>query len=184
MDRICAFRIMMIQWLMLPSEEEEINRRKNFTPLWTRTRPSQINMNDPDHELLISGADRKISPLWCLEELYVCVWTSRYLLNVLWIWMRFIVNHHLVRAQNLIYMITATVKLETEALMCFMQARLYLVSLKPLPWLESFYLLDFCLKTFIYRKTSNNSPGFYLPKSPNCTGLYLRQASIRDRPLI
>ena len=33
--------------------------------------------------------------------------------------MRFIVNHHLVRAQNLIYIITATVKLEIEALMCF-----------------------------------------------------------------
>jgi hypothetical protein len=35
----------------------------------------------------------------------------------------------------------------------------------------------------MYRKTSNSSPGFYFPKPSNCTGLYLRQASIWDRPL-
>jgi len=29
-----------------------------------------------------------------------------------------------------------------------------------------------------YRKTLNNNPGFYFPKSSNCTGLYLRQAFI------
>jgi len=49
----CSYRIIMIKWLMLPSEEEKINRMMTFTPVWTRTRQSQININDADHELII-----------------------------------------------------------------------------------------------------------------------------------
>jgi len=69
----CSYRIIMIQWLMLPSEEEKINRMMNFTPVWTRTRQSQININDADHELIIPWANGKFSCLWSLEELYICM---------------------------------------------------------------------------------------------------------------